>query len=426
MRPKPTKSPTKFTTSNSKDAATKRIPSEGRAPENKRFKATTQNINIYNIIHNVNKQQSFYNEIPSGDAFPMGKTYDNPILNAKNLLKSKHDLRLDKELQAYRIEVELRFNGSEANRNYAFPRSVPGAQEEELATKKSSAAAFFSGTTIPASIYDKKGLDEISVSLHETRNGANKSRHHSRNETTTTYTQKRAINDDFYKQVQVLLRPNYESSEKKTHMSEIPNAGKGSKLTLYGTQRVNYKSTSPANKNGIGAAGVNSNSKKVREVRQAYMNGTMYLQGANKVRYHDKALCESVNLGAKNSHHEALPSLTSLDSIRVSKQKSHTRTKTMENTSMDAKALKLKKIVHLKQTKEGVDKSRTHMQGVSDYFRSLINQKAKNAAHTRALSRVTNTQKRHRSNFSGVFSSSTLNMTNFCGAVKGIVPAVKR
>ena len=111
-------------------------------------KANTQNINIYNIIHNDGLSAyardvqppciyiTSHFDKPNDKVFektfakPFEKTCDNPLRVSKAKVKTKHELMLDKELRTFKEEVELKFNNSIVNQTYAYPRTV-GPQNEK-------------------------------------------------------------------------------------------------------------------------------------------------------------------------------------------------------------------------------------------------------------------------------------------------------
>lgn len=84
-------------------------------------KANTQNINIYNIIHNECKLESQTQDTHQPRPNKFERTYDQPLRIPRVHPKTKHDLALYQELQSYKIEVEERFNSSTANGVYKFP-----------------------------------------------------------------------------------------------------------------------------------------------------------------------------------------------------------------------------------------------------------------------------------------------------------------
>ncbi len=97
---------------------------EKRTRQGHHQKANTQNINIYNIIHN-DHDAGDYPRDPKPYVYVTStfeKTYDTPLRLAKAAVKSEHDLMLERELRAYKGEVETKFNSSETNQTYAFPR----------------------------------------------------------------------------------------------------------------------------------------------------------------------------------------------------------------------------------------------------------------------------------------------------------------
>eukprot|EP01022_Parablepharisma_sp_SALTPOND_P012417 TRINITY_DN1594_c0_g1_i1.p1 TRINITY_DN1594_c0_g1~~TRINITY_DN1594_c0_g1_i1.p1 ORF type:complete len:397 (+),score=24.35 TRINITY_DN1594_c0_g1_i1:106-1191(+) len=309
----------------------------------------TQNINIYNIIHNVTNQQSFFQDsfVPAQqkhETFGLTKTFD------RRAVKSKHDQALEKELADYKLEVESRFHKSDVNRNYVFPRMIdPDNNSEEPVP---SAAA------VPASIYHN---------IPESR----QTRQHFKPVTHTKSEERKKLPEDISKQVQILLRPTVKMTR---------NSHKSSKISLYGTQRfeTSGKIPSPA-----------SRVVRVQKLKQAYSN-----------------VSNSKAPRGENSH-----ILTSMDSIKVGKQqKTHMRNKTMDNVSMDLKSLALKSGVKPVVRQKG--------RRVQDYFKELINQRARDSkAGSRSIEKAKANIK-HRSNLSGIFNSTAtlkMNMTMYGG-----------
>lgn len=95
-----------------------------QAKKAKHQKANTQNINIFNIIHNEcnldsQTQDTQQPDIPKSNKFK--RTYDQPYRIPRVQPKTKHDLALYQELQSYKAEVEQRFNSSTVNGVYKFP-----------------------------------------------------------------------------------------------------------------------------------------------------------------------------------------------------------------------------------------------------------------------------------------------------------------
>lgn len=84
-------------------------------------KANTQNINIYNIIHNECNLQSQTQDSENPKPNKFERTYDQSIKIPKVKPKTMHDLALYQELQSYKAEVEQRFNSSAVNGVYKFP-----------------------------------------------------------------------------------------------------------------------------------------------------------------------------------------------------------------------------------------------------------------------------------------------------------------
>jgi hypothetical protein len=168
---------------------------------------------------------------------------------------------------------------------------------------------------------------------------------------------------------------------------------KPSKMSLYGTQKLFIKNTSQERKG------------EDNDPLRSYMDTTYQFKPKTKKQcYNDKTVVD-------NKQHEEHPSLMSTDSLRIPKTlpKMHVRNQTMESTNRDIKCLALKKIVQMRH--QGKEKSRSGVNALqmSDYFRSLINQKAKDAVNSRQINNPAKIQTRHRNNFSNVLSSSTLN-----------------
>ena len=91
--------------------------------QTKHQKANTQNINIFNVIHNESRP-------PNADHYTNYKISENITINGRhNKLpssnaKALHEMALRQELQLYKAEVERRFNGSLVNKSYVFPRKI--------------------------------------------------------------------------------------------------------------------------------------------------------------------------------------------------------------------------------------------------------------------------------------------------------------
>lgn len=201
------------------------------------------------------------------------------------------------------------------------------------------------------------------------------------------------MNEDYYHQVQKLLKPipirdSRNALEKDLHRKGEENPAK---LALYSTQKLCFKNPSPDHK------------KDNNEPMMSYMDTTVQIKPKSKKQYYnERTINDSIEKGKGK---EDSNSLFSTDSLRNSKPlpKMHLRNLTTESTNRDVKNLAYTQITKVKQINQGNEKSRSnaHALQMSDYFRGLINQKVGNSRSIKGKSR-------HRNNFSNVLSSSTL------------------
>lgn len=198
------------------------------------------------------------------------------------------------------------------------------------------------------------------------------------------------LNEEYYHQIQKLLKATPNKIKPQTKKSE-------DKPSLYNTQKIVFKNSSPERK------------LDDSEPMKSYMDSTIQIKPKSKKQYYNEKTI-SENLGHHQDHH----SLMSTDSLRIPKSvpKTHMRNQTMESTNRDLKCLALKKIVQQKESGQSNKKSRSnaHALQMSDYFRCLINQKAKknsNKQNSQIKGKI-----RHRNNFSNILSSSTLQKNN--------------
>jgi len=345
-------------------------------------KSKTQNINIYNIIHNVTNQQSFFQGYPierDPPADNLNKTaHITQITNFEQTMdsrpkKSKHDIQLDEELNIYKVEIEDRFNASSSNQNYVFPRKL-NKNENNVETNSESAKKLL----IPASIYPKINMQSENNRSRQLKKEINKT---TANSATNEKNQKPQVNFELLRDLDILLS---KPSNTRNNLHENLN-----KLVPYTSNRteVNTKSASPVN----GRIAKNTNKNNLRE--------SYYLNAAKT-----KANSEKNN--------SDIPVL-SVDSIKIGQMQNqktkHNRTKTMENTSADFKQL-------MQVVKNKPQNIRIQKKPVHDYFKDLlINQKSINLKlEKRPASRSSkgNSKISHKNNLSGIVNSTSfLNMT---------------
>ncbi len=94
--------------------------------ESRHRKANTQNVNIYNIIHNEPRlPDPLESYLAEEDPLFPDRSFAEPALRPKEASRKTnlHESALREELRLYKVEVERRFNQSSANKEYAFPRS---------------------------------------------------------------------------------------------------------------------------------------------------------------------------------------------------------------------------------------------------------------------------------------------------------------
>ncbi len=349
-------------------------------------KSGTQAINVRSILRNAPRvQQSFFNEVPQNEPLRLTQTFDRAVPTAKPTAKSAHDLKLSRELHAYRVEVETRFNNSEANKHYSFPRTC--ADSEEPAAEENSSKL----TTIPACTHLKQQNDVRADPKPNPEVGKPVVAEQKENATAfelasfdTGKNRRTTTESDLFRKLKAMLRP--ETHQKR----QFDSCGhtKSSKTAFYGTQRLAQTKSPP---------------RRGPQARQSrLMNSTMYIRPrATRSRSNERSQQQQQSViaaprraGTKND--EAFPSM---DSTTKSggHRRTHARTRTLEG---GRSIMNLTKVFSMK-------KSGTRARGaiqMSNYFKGLLmvnNQKA----HTGSR------ETRPRGNMSGVFSTSTLNMT---------------
>ena len=376
----------------------------------KHHKANTQNVNIYNIIHNeshahhndATEQLSSYNTIDGSNLIRDrygGLNKSKPI----NL----HELALKEELQLYKAEVEHRFSKSSVNRNYIFPRLVEGNDDRiddieiesrnitlETANTKKGTNIFISllieAPTILISIYDAENrdianfpTDKKSVSLFK--------------EGKQTRNRKILINTDLFKRIKKVLHVEGGSKERDRDDVSAKMNNMGETLTVDTLNNTN--GISPYSKQKLNNSALEDYTKPYSDYNLKGIIGKPRYNAKNK---NQRILNESVvivstnNTGKNGSSNRTgtsseLPALMSLDSTGGNKEIKgmHMRNYTNENNSDSlggGRTLALKKAVVGIKAGNGKSRSKVQVLQSSEYFHTLLskNPKPPIVSHIRA------------------------------------------
>jgi len=408
-------------------------------------KANTQNINIYNIIHNINsgsnnnlgKTQQITQDPHIYITANFEKTYDTPLKVPKAKPKDKHEMMLEKELRAYKIEVETKFKSSSVNMSYVYPRI---SQEKNIVEVDLNNKSLNNpDDTIPATIYEiDDELDRILSKAKEQekpqRQTFIESQTQLREELSKilqpakvkSRSQERKkpdiapkIDAKFYKLVQQLL---------KAEPLKKSNNNKAEKIALYSTQRLIFDDS---------IHNISKGNSKQELMQQSYLGKTMPAQKLKlynaKTRMDLARPLESSGNIKKNTQLDELPSLMASETFapgatlsQKDNKKLHIRTKTFGGNE----AKNLRKIVYLKKLTENQSseskkiehKSRSNMRAMqlSDYFRNLSNPKSANLNINnkqidinRSINKIKATKTRGYNQLTNTLSLSTLmNNTN--------------
>ena len=339
-------------------------------------KANTQNINIYNIIHNGNNNQ--ISKIPQMGQDPriyittnFEKTYDQPL----RLVKDKHQLMLEQELKNYKAEVEMKYQNSAVNQTYAFPRTSLTIAE------CSNKASIVNEENIPVSIYDglpgtdssilprkKRAIIEDSK-LNTIQKPQQKS--YSQDKKKPEPTHKRKLHEGFNELLQKLLKGN----NAKQNATKKPSP-KNSKVSLRSTRRLELGEDSapapvaPTIPPAIGA----SKKQYGADVMQSYFGKTLQAHELKLYRYNSKNKADIPRLDYPTK--EQLPSLALSETFSIvgrsqPQQEKRAHSKTHAVIPEDTK--NLRKIVYMKKLTESINdegRTRTGMKAMqlSGYF----------------------------------------------------------
>ncbi len=208
---------------------------------------------------------------------------------------------------------------------------------------------------------------------------------------------RRVINEDFYRQVQKLLRsgPLRKPTKSQGRVQGSPEKqDNNNKLSLYSTQRIVFDDVA-------------------RKEFESYMGGTLPSQKLRQQLRHNAKSRDATALSKSRQQWEELPSVLCEEQSQT--RKSHIRTQTMDHEGSRTKGTALKKIVYLKKLTAGANrsdgKSRSSSKAMqlSDYFSELISKRIKRVPNSKSVLRGTKT--RTRAQMSNTFSLSMLNTT---------------